>query len=84
MLHYVEQGASFTLEFGDIDGRFYDSLMRMINSILDHSKQLNSIELAHLTKRFEELDAVTKDEIGWGFSDHITDVTIQLKEMLDA
>ena len=78
MLYYVEQGANFTLEFGDIDGRFYDSLMRMINSILDHSKRLNSIEYAHLTKRFQELDAVTKGKIGWGFSDHIADATDEL------
>lgn len=79
MMHFIEQGASFTLQYGDIDGRFYDSMIRMMNSILDLSKQLSSAEYSHLTKRFENLDSQTADKIGWGFSDHISDITAELQ-----
>ena len=79
MIHFVEQGADFTLEYGDINGPFYDSLCRMINSIVDLSPQLSSVEHAYLAKRFEDLDSITKDQIGWGFSDHISDATTTVR-----
>lgn len=82
MMYFVEQGAEFTLEYGDIDGPFYDSLSRMINSIVDLSSQLSSVEYAHLAKRFDELDDRTYNRIGWGFSDHISEAAMDIRDGL--
>ena len=79
MMHFVEEGACFTLQYGDIDGPFYDSMTGMINSIFDLSGQLSSVEHSHLIKRFEQLDSETADRIGWGFSDHISEINAELQ-----
>ncbi len=79
MTYFVEQGADFTLTYGDIDGPFYESMCRMVNSILDIVDQLPSIEFSHFVQRFQKLDAKTANQLGWGFSDCITDATSELQ-----
>ena len=83
MVYFVEQGADFPLDYGDIDGPFYTSLCRMIDSILEVADQLSSKEYSHLAQRFEALDAATANKIGWGFSDHITDAKCVLLSRLE-
>lgn len=82
MLHFVEQGAYFTLEYGDIDGPFYDSLCRMIDSILDLASSLSELEYAHLAKRMQDLNSHTENQIGWGFSDCITEANSEIQDRI--
>jgi len=68
MMHYVETGNQFTLDFGDIDEPFYASLESMFNRILKAiDKQPNKIQIKYLKR----LSAVVKsaEGMGWGYYD---------------
>lgn len=73
MMTFQEQGAKFTLEFGDIDERFYDSLLSGWN---DLEKMLTK-DAAELFPAFRErmLEIVkpTYGRIGWGYGDGVCD-----------
>ena len=84
MLHFLEQGAEQTLTYGDIDASFYKSMCSMADSILEYSAKLDSTQIGYLARRFDELNSRTEDQIGWGFSDHITDINCEIQELLAA
>ena len=81
LMTYVEQGAEFTHEYGDIDERFYSS----IESALDELAALLLKEARgmypQLSERLTRIDQLS-DGIGWGFHDYIGDVVWQLEEKL--
>lgn len=81
LMTYVEQGAEFTHEYGDIDERFYNS----VESVLDELAALLHNEARgmypELSERLTRVEQIT-DGIGWGFHDHIGDVVWQLEEEL--
>jgi hypothetical protein len=81
LMTYVEQGAEFTHEYGDIDSRFYNS----VESALDELATLLLKEAREmypqLSERLARVEEIT-DGIGWGFHDHIGDVVGQLEEEL--
>lgn len=83
LLTYVENGAKFTYEFGDIDERFYSS----VESVLDELAALLRGEARNLypqvSARLAEVEALS-DGIGWGFHDFVKDVIGQLDEELGA
>ena len=81
LMTYVEQGAAFTHDYGDIDERFYNS----VESALD---QLAALLLKdaqgmypQLKERLARVEQIT-DGMGWGFHDYIRDVVWQLEEEL--
>jgi hypothetical protein len=79
LMTYVENGAKFTNEYGDIDERFYGS----VESALDELAALLQSEARELYPRFRDrLAAVERmtDGIGWGFHDFISDVVGRLEE----
>lgn len=81
MMTYVENGARFTQEYGDIDERFYSS----VESVLDELAALLLGEARALYPQFKyRLTHVQQMSagIGWGFSDHIDEVVGQLKDEL--
>lgn len=72
MLFYVECGVNFTLEFGNIDEPFYNSVEGMF---FDGLKTLKSCEpdvVAKLLPRFTEAVRSTKG-MDWGFHDGLLD-----------
>jgi hypothetical protein len=72
-VYYVECGTGFTLEYGDIDERFYDSLVSMLNLAL---KILNTVEpqiKGEYRPRFKALMDKGYGEIGWGYGDYLAD-----------
>jgi hypothetical protein len=74
MLYYVRCGNDFTLEFGDIDGPFYDSMLSMFGSIVTTLIRLNDPSLTHefapkLITEFERIDG----KMGWGYADGMKD-----------
>ena len=83
MLTYVENGTDFTLQFGDIDEAFYDSLESVLNEIV----KLFLKEVPELYPLFRErvrrleTDA---DHIGWGYGDYLGDqVSLLEAELAD-
>ena len=82
LMTYVENGAKFTREFGDIDERFYNS----VESVLEELATLLRGEARGLYPQFSERLARVEqltDGIGWGFHDFVADVIGQLGEELD-
>ena len=80
LMCYVENGAKFTAEYGDIDERFYSS----VESALDELAALLRGEAGlypQFANRLASVEQLT-DGIGWGFHDYIVDVVGQLHEDL--
>ena len=79
LMTYVENGAKFTREYGDIDERFYSS----IESALDELAALLQGEARELYPKFRDrlasMEQMT-DGIGWGFHDFVAGVVGQLEE----
>lgn len=72
MLFYAECGVSFTLEFGDIDEPFYNSVERVFSDGLKTLKRCGPDIAGKLLPRF--VDAVqSTDGMGWGFHDGLLD-----------
>ena len=81
LMTYVENGAKFTHEFGDIDERFYSS----VASALDELATLLRGEAQGIYPQFRDRLAKVEqmtEGIGWGFHDFVEDVVEQLSEEL--
>ena len=81
MVYYVQCGNDFTLEFGDIDEGFYDSLCSMVEAIKDRLLAEDDSELAKeflplLVQEVERIDG----EMGWGYPDEVSDHITDLRE----
>ena len=69
----AECGNRFTCDYGDIDGPFYDSLIRMFESAVKAVSTLESKDAAPFIARLKTV--VTKaNGIGWGYYDSIADL----------
>lgn len=81
LMTYVENGARFTDQYGDIDERFYSS----VESALDELAALLRGEAREMysqfTDRLAEVDRMAS-RIGWGFGDYVADVVAGLEEEL--
>jgi hypothetical protein len=80
LMTYVENGAEFTADYGDIDERFYSS----VESVLDELAALLRGEegmYPQFSERLARVEQLT-DGIGWGFHDYVGDVIEQLEEEL--
>jgi len=81
LMSYVENGARFTRDFGDINEGFYNS----IESALIELATLLRGKARGLYPQFAQRLAVVEqmsDGIGWGFHDSIADVVGSLEEEL--
>jgi len=80
LMTYVENGAQFTREYGDIDERFYTS----VESALEELAALLQGEARELYPQFRDRLAAVEQMtsgIGWGFHDYVAEVVAQLEEM---
>lgn len=80
MVFYVQCGNDFTLEFGDIDETFYDSLCSMVEGIKDRllaedNRDLAAEFLPLLEREFERIDG----QMGWGYPDEVRDHIEELR-----
>ena len=70
MLYYVEVGAAFTVDFGDVDEPFYLSMEKMYKAALKHLHEHG------LLGKFERRCAAIVEKtssVGWGFHDRLGD-----------
>ncbi|MEX2461675.1 MAG: hypothetical protein WD469_10355 [Paenibacillaceae bacterium] len=80
-LVYVEMGVSFTLTYGDIDERFYNSIESVYADVI---RTVNFDETAELFEDYEDrISAIVSDTegIGWGFHDTLSDMHARLRWM---
>jgi hypothetical protein len=84
-LSYVEAGTSFTLEFGDIDERFYTSLESVV---MDIGKMLRTPEGADqagtVVARLRVQAEAVAGRVGWGYADFLADAVEEIEEYFDA
>jgi hypothetical protein len=81
MLAYVENGTEFTVQFGDIEASFYNSLESVLNEMtglfLGDGKDLYPL----FRDRILKLDTHAGD-IGWGYGDALRDTVAELEKEL--
>lgn len=80
MMYYVQCGNDFTLEFGDIDEAFYDSMCSMVEGIkgrllAEGDPALAAEFLPLLEKEFDRIDG----QMGWGYPDEVGDHIEELR-----
>jgi hypothetical protein len=79
LMIYVESGARFTSEYGDIDERFYNSLESALDELAALLRGRAREMYPQLRDRLTQVEQMTCG-IGWGFHDYIADVVGQLEE----
>lgn len=81
LMTYVEQGAEFTRDYGDIDERFYNSIESALSELASLLIREARDVYPQLSERLARVEKITNG-IGWGFHDYIADVVWQLEEEL--
>ncbi len=82
MVHYLETGNQFTVEFGDIDEQFYSSLESMFGRILTELKKQPVDVQEKYFSRIEDVVFSTRN-IGWGYYDQISDIFSEYESKTD-
>lgn len=72
MIHFVECGTRYTLNFGDMWEEFYDSLESMFNRAVKMLQKMDERTVKTFLPRLEKLVRDT-DGMGWGYHDGLTD-----------
>lgn len=81
LMTYVENGADFTHQFGDIDERFYNSVESALNELAALLRGEARSLYAQLEDRLANVEQKVSG-IGWGFGDCVSDVIAQLYDDL--
>ncbi|MCE5342202.1 MAG: DUF6155 family protein [Eubacteriales bacterium] len=78
MLYFVECGNAFTQEVGDIDSRFYDSLLSVYCQFIERMNALEDDTVYLKLKDRVDALVVNSRNIGWGYSDGIEESTSEI------
>jgi hypothetical protein len=81
LITYVENGASFTHEYGDVDERFYNSMGSALDELAALLRGEAREAYPQLRDRLATMERMAAN-IGWGFGDAVVDVVGQLEEEL--
>lgn len=81
MVYYVKCGNDFTLEFGDIDEAFYNSMGSMFSKVVQilleqHDQNLLAEFLPTLEAEFHRVDG----KMGWGYPDELSEYLAELRD----
>lgn len=72
LTYFVECGHKFTLDYGDVDEDFYDSLMEVYGQAIKKVLTLPDHEQADFKKRLKKI-MLSSSGIGWGYHDGLCD-----------
>jgi hypothetical protein len=72
LTYFVECGHKFTLDYGDIDEDFYDSLMEVYGQAIKKVLTLPDHEQDNFRKRLKKI-MLSSNGIGWGYHDGLCD-----------
>ncbi len=81
LMTYVENGAEFTHEYGDIDEPFYNSVESVLEELAGLLRGKAQELYPQFSERLARVEEMTEG-IGWGFGDFVADVVWQLEEEL--
>lgn len=81
LMTYVENGARFTREYGDIDERFYSSVESALDELAAQLRGEARGMYSQFKDRLAEVEQMSSG-IGWGFHDYVGDVVGRLEEEL--
>ena len=81
LMTYVENGAEFTDEYGDIDERFYNSISSALNELATLLRGIAREMYPQFSERLARVEEMCGG-IGWGFGDYIGDIVWQLEQEL--
>ena len=72
MVYYVEIGTVFTNTYGDIDSKFYNSMISMFSKVIEECKYDEQI----FNLFNERLENIVEDAsgIGWGYHDSLSEL----------
>jgi len=70
MIYFVECGNQFTLDYGDINEVFYDTLIEMYEKAVDRVRKMQKNKQESFRKRLEKI-MKSSDGIGWGYHDDL-------------
>lgn len=76
-VYYVECGTDCTMEFGDIDEAFYNSMESMMNQAVRLLEKVDPEIREKYRPRFKALMDKVYGKIGWGYGDYMADVFYQ-------
>lgn len=81
MVYYVKCGNDFTLEFGDIDEAFYNSMGSMFSKVVQMLLEQQELDLIAeflptLEAEFHRVDG----KMGWGYPDELSDYLAELRD----
>lgn len=72
LTYFVECGNKFTLDYGDIDEDFYDSLLDVYSQAIKKVLTLPDHEQGDFRKRLKKI-MLSSNGIGWGYHDSLCD-----------
>jgi hypothetical protein len=78
LLSFVENGARFTHLYGDIDEQFYNSVESALTELVTLLHGGAREMYPRMVERLEKVDQ-DANNIGWGFSDSVSDIVAQLQ-----
>jgi hypothetical protein len=78
LMTYVENGARFTRQYGDISEGFYSSVESALNELAALLRGEAQEIYSQFSERMAEVDRMASG-IGWGFGDYIGDIVAGLK-----
>ena len=81
LMTYVENGADFTRQFGDIDERFYNSIESALTEVAALLRGEARSMYPQLADRLAKTEQMAGD-VGWGFGDFVSDAVAQLRDDL--
>lgn len=73
MVFFVECGNRFTVECGDIDANFYDSLTLMYDKAIEKILSLKDNDQVQFKNRLKQI-MDSSSGIGWGYHDELCDL----------
>jgi len=72
LTYFVECGNKFTLDYGDINEDFYDSLLEVYGQAIKKVLSIPDHEQGNFTKRLKKI-MLSSNGIGWGYYDGLCD-----------
>ena len=73
MVFFLEQGNTFTVEYGDIDAGFYEALLAMARHAVKRICDLPKEKQVPFTERIAKV-VRSSSGIGWGYHDELTEI----------
>jgi len=73
LVYYVEVANQFTLEYGDINEDYYESVENSFQRAVDHLLSMDKTQIDKLKTRLKKVVDSAKN-IGWGYHDTLTDI----------